>query len=191
MHTQENVTFATAALRQLLYDLNINIKDLNIEQLGLNGELMVSWETKKGSYRVPVVYNSSLITTFKLNNFSMRRDAHINSFADTMLYSIIYNMGAANDTDPVEFFFQALCAFWDQFFIDTIHNFEFRTKDAMRYLKKLVYKNPTAEIDPHKWINNPSFFVFFISSPSGNTLYYSGKLNERKDLKREREGEMF
>jgi hypothetical protein len=188
---KEDVNFAAQALHQLLIDINIDVYDLHLNQLAEGSEYMLSWKTKSGDYEVPIVYRANLKSTFKLRNIPLMRNATISDFADTMLYTVIYNMGAAKDTEPVEFFFQALCIYWDQIFIDTMHDYFFRINDAMKYLKKIVYKNPTAEIDPFKWIKNPKFFIFFITSPSGNSLYYNGKLHEREDIKKVRRGEIY
>jgi hypothetical protein len=187
----EDVNFAVQSLRQLLFDLNIDIYDLRLVPMSNDGAYMLSWKTKKGDYDVPIVYKQNLKNVFKLHNVPLMRSAMIGDFADSMIYSIIYNMGAAKDTAPVEFFFQALCVYWDQVFIDTMHEYYFRVNDALRYLKQLVYKNPTAEIDPHKWIKSPKFFIFYITSPSGNRMYYNGRLHEREDIKRVRRGEIY
>jgi len=187
----EDVKRAVQILDVFLTNLNIKVNNLHLVKSGNNGEYVLSWSTSKGDYQIPIVFVPPLISTFKLHNIPVMKAIEINNFADTVLYSIIYNMGAAGDTEPVEFFFTALCTYWDQIFIDTLHDYFYRINDAMKLLKGLVYKNPKADIDPHKWIHNPKFLLFYISSPSGNRLYYSGRLHERPDITKVRKGELY
>jgi len=189
----EDVKIVAQALRQLLHDINIDVEDLYIKYMGAGSgnNYMLQWKTKSGDYQVPVVYDAPVGLLFKLKNIPMGKNIIVSDFAVSMLYSIIYNMGAAGDTRPIEFFFQALCTYWDLIFIDVIHSYESKLNDAMKLLKALIYKNPEAEIDPHKWIHNPAFFIFFITGPSGNQLYYCGGLHQRSDIQKARNGELY
>jgi hypothetical protein len=185
---QEDVNFALAALNRLLFDLNITISGLHISKMGANGKYMVNWKTRMGDYQVPIVYKMNMKSTFRLHNIPMGRSATISDFADTMLFSVIYNMINNKDLQPVEFFFQALCAYWDQIFIDTMHDYYFRINDSIKILKNMVYKSSMSETEPYTHINNPLFFIFFVTSPSGNRLYYAGRLHERSEIKNARKG---
>jgi hypothetical protein len=186
----EDVTFVAQALHRLLHNINIDVDDLHIEHVA-NNNYILQWKTKAGDYSVPIVYDAPIRLTFRLKNIPLKRSILLNDFAVSVLYTIIYNMGAAGDTRPVEFFFQALCTYWDLIFIDVIHSYESKLNDAMKLLKTLIYKNPEAEIDPHKWIHSPAFLIFFITGPSGNQLYYTGGLHQRSDIQRVRKGVMY
>lgn len=188
----QDVMQATISLRELLLRTNISVNDLNIRtDPKLINSYIISWSTNCGDYEFVAEYPFNINEKFELNNILLNRKENVSAFADDLLMSILYNMGKNNDISPIEFFFHCLCLYWDQVFIDILHAFEFRSSDAMISLKSAIFKNPLAEMDAHKWIKDPQYFIFYITSPSGNRIYTAGNLQQRSDVQRVRNGEIF
>jgi len=189
----KDYAYAKEVLQNLLYALNIRVTDVSVRCAGLNGghNLLVSFETKKGSYEIPCVWNGTLREEYLLRHDIFKRNRRMNRFVNDILFSILVNMGKQNDTDPMEVLYIALCAFWDPFFVQSSKSMGMRFKDGWRELVRLVWKNPTAMSDARRTYNSPNDFTFFVTSSIGNTLYYFSDMHQRRDLQRVIAGEIY
>jgi hypothetical protein len=189
----KNVRLATSNLQNLLDAMAINIKHLNIVALDGGGDnLIVSFETKKGTYSLNAVWKGTLEEHFILKHpFMKNKNIFVSRFSNDAIQQIVAILLKYNDTNPIEPLFNGLCAFWDHIISQVYTDLSFSLIDAVRKIYKLVYKNPLAMIDPYPYYKHPELFIYFVSSPIGNTLYYFSGLHKRKDIQRAITGDIF
>lgn len=188
--TEKDVTFSLQCIKNLLEVLAVRITRIHLNSIHGNN-LMLSFETNAGAYEISCVWNGTLREEFILKNTFLIKQIATNRFSYNVIKSIIFNMTEAKDTDAIENLFVALCTFWDQLFIQASKALPLRVASALCSLKRIIYKNPAGEMDPYPWCKHPELFIFFVTGPIGNQLYYLGQLHKRKDLQRIVQGEIW